>query len=155
MTRRIVGSSGNAEMDSRKPDEVALPLPPTPLLAALWGGDRTAALALIAGGADPNAADTRDFGFGCAPLHLAADADDPELIRALVAAGADVNARTVWGQTPLWFACNGGRALAARELLAAGADPNSRSNEGYSPLGRVARSDPALMELLLSYGGVV
>src|SRR4051812_38770682 len=113
-------------MGELKPDEVAQSPPPTPLLAALWGGDRVAALALVVSGADPNSADARDVGFGCAPLHLAADADDPELIRALIAAGADINARTVWGQTPLWLACNGGRAGAARELLASGADPNAR-----------------------------
>ena len=129
--------------------------PPTPLLAALWDGEWVTALRLVVAGADPNAADTRLLGFGLSPLHFAIDADGTELVLALIAAGADINARTLAGQTPLWWACNNGQAAAARELLAAGADPNVRSTEGYSPLGRVLTSDPALMELLQSWGGVV
>jgi uncharacterized protein len=130
--------------------------PPTPLLAALWEGDRSAALAMIAGGADPNAPDTRPtLGHGVTPLHIAALREDPELIRALIAAGADVNVQSLAGQTPLWLACNAGRASAAGELLAAGADPNVRCNEGYTPLGRVLGSEPALMELVRSHGGVL
>jgi ankyrin repeat protein len=145
-------------MNDLTPDEVASALspPPTPLLIALWDGDRAAALALIAAGTDPNAADTRPvIGHGATPLHFAADADDPGLVRALVAAGAAVNARSLAGQTALWWACNAGRAAAARELLAAGADPNIRCTEGYSPLGRVYQSEPGLVELMRSHGGVV
>ena len=68
-------------MHDLTPDEVAAALapPPTPLLVALWDGDRSAALALVAAGAEPNAADTRPvIGHGAMPLHFAADADDPE-----------------------------------------------------------------------------
>lgn len=134
----------------------ALGPPPTPLLVALWDGDRSTALALIAAGADPNAADTRtDIGHGATPLHFAADADDPELILALIAAGARVDARSLAGHTALWWACNAGCSASARELLNAGADPNIRCNEGYSPLGRVYQSNPVLMELMRSRGGEV
>jgi hypothetical protein len=133
-----------------------LPPPPTPLLAALCDGDRTAALWLLASGADPNVADPRPvIGDAATALHLAALANDPELIRALLAAGGRVDARTGAGQTPLWLACNGGHLAAAQALLAAGADPNARSAEGYSPLGRVPGNEPALMALLRSHGGVV
>src|SRR4051812_44173257 len=100
-------------MNDLTPEEVASALekpPPTPLLVALWDGDRATALALIAGGADPNAADTRPLiGHGATPLHFAADADDPELVRALIGAGAAVNAWTLAGHTPLWWACNAAR----------------------------------------------
>jgi len=75
------------------------PPPPTPLLAALWDDDRAAALSLVAAGADPTAADSRDIGQAWTPLHFAAAVGDPELVRALVAAGADVDARSVAGQT--------------------------------------------------------
>jgi ankyrin repeat protein len=130
--------------------------PPTPLLTALWAGERATALALIAAGADPNAADTRPvIGNGTTTLHIAADADDVELVRALVAVGAEVNARSLAGHTPLWWACNAGSCASVRELLAAGANPNIRCKEGYSPLGRVLQSDSALMELMRSHGGVV
>jgi hypothetical protein len=77
--------------------------------------------ALIAAGVDPNAADTRPvIGHGVTPLHFAANADDLELIQALVAAGADVNARSRAGHTPLWWPCNGGRLAAARECAGVG-----------------------------------
>jgi ankyrin repeat protein len=134
----------------------ALLPPPTPLLAALWDGDRAGALRLLAEGADPNIPDPRPIiGDAATALHLAALADDPELIRALLAAGARVDAHTGVGQTPLWLACNGGHLAAAQALLAAGADPNARSAEGYSPLGRVPGNQQALMALLQSHGGVV
>lgn len=85
-------SETGSGMHDLTPDEVAAALgtPPTPLLTALWDGDRVAALALIAGGADPRVADTRPvIGHGATPLHFAADLDDAELVRALIAAGAD------------------------------------------------------------------
>jgi uncharacterized protein len=128
--------------------------PPTPLLAALWGGDHAAALALIAAGADANAVDNRPvIGHGVTPLHIAAAADDPELVLALLAAGAVVDARSLAGHTPLWWACNGSHLATARELLAAGADPNARCNDGYSPLGRTLC--PELQALLRSLGAVI
>ena len=135
--------------------EDELPLPPSPLLAALWEGDWTSALALVAAGANPNVADTRSVGQDWTPLHFAADANGPELAQALIAAGAVVDARSVAGQTPLWWACNNGNTAVARVLLAAGADPNAQSTEGYTPLGRVLRSDPELVALLRNSGGVV
>jgi ankyrin repeat protein len=131
------------------------PPPPTQLLAALWDDDRATALLLVVAGVDPNVADSRDIGQAWTPLHFAADVGDRELVRALVAAGAEVDARSVAGQTPLWWACNNGHLATAQELLSAGADPNARSTEGYSPLGRVLGSNTALMELVRSYGGVV
>lgn len=145
-------------MQDLTPDELASVLapPPTALLAALWDGDWDTALRLVEAGADPNAPDMRlVVGNGATPLHFAIDANGTALVMALIAAGVDVNARSLSGQTPLWWACNNGRADVARELLAAGADPNARSVEGYSPLGRVLRSDPVLTELMRSWGGVL
>ncbi len=131
-----------------------LPAPPTPLLAALCDGDRAAALAAIAAKSDINVPDDRPvIGSGATPLHYAASMGDVELVRALLAAGAVVDARTARGQTALWLACNRGAYAVAPELLAAGANPNARCVEGYSPLGRVLGSDPALMQLLRSHGG--
>jgi hypothetical protein len=130
--------------------------PPTPLLAALWDGDREAALKLIVAGADVNAVDSRPvIGHGVSPLHIAAANDDPVLVRALLAAGAAVDARSLAGQTPLWWACNSGRLASARELLEAGADPNARCNEGYSPLGRTQYSCVELQALLRAHRAVV
>lgn len=63
----------------------------TPLaIAALKGNDAVAAV-LIANGADPKAARSRD---GRTPLHEAAERGHPAMVELLVEAGADVNART-------------------------------------------------------------
>lgn len=137
-------------------EEVAAALGPplTPLLVALWNRDRSEAIALIDAGVDPNAVDTRPIiGDGLSPLHLAVD--DSELIRVLIAAGADVNAQSLSGRTALWLSCNDGLVATTSELLVAGADPNIRCREGYTPLGRVYASDPTLIELVRSYGGVM
>jgi ankyrin repeat protein len=92
---------------------------------------------------------------GKTPLHLAAEHDRADLAEALIAAGADIEARTSWGATPLewagvlgsraagdvliargffagtalhWAAING-HADTVRFLLAAGADAKLRDAE--------------------------
>ncbi|MDH3223762.1 MAG: ankyrin repeat domain-containing protein, partial [Gemmatimonadota bacterium] len=61
---------------------------------------------------------------GSTPLHFAARAGDVVAVRALVEAGAEVDARELaWGQTPLMFAASRGRTEASVLLLEAGADP--------------------------------
>ena len=68
-------------------------------------------------------------------LSRAAERGDAAALRALVAAGADVNARDN-GYTPLVFAARAGDAEAVRALLDAGADPNARACDanGWTPL---------------------
>ncbi|KAJ1466647.1 hypothetical protein T484DRAFT_1861096 [Baffinella frigidus] len=50
--------------------------------------------------------------------------------RALLHGGADVNARTVKGNTPLLFACNAGHTETAK----GGADVNAQTVKGNTPL---------------------
>src|SRR5262245_61345967 len=72
--------------------------PSAPIADAAMRGDVAAVRALIKSGAEVNAAQ----GDGMTALHWAADLGDPELARVLVAAGANLNARTRVGQhTPL------------------------------------------------------
>ena len=51
---------------------------------------------LVAAGADPNARDYRDR----TPLHSVVKEDNVEVVRALLAAGADVNAKESDGSNP-------------------------------------------------------
>lgn len=59
-----------------------------------------------------------------AQLLKAAELGDAARVRALLQAGADVNARDASGRTPLTWAALGDRVAVARLLVAAGADPD-------------------------------
>ena len=77
-----------------------------------------------------------------------------EIVRALVAAGADVNAQSKQSGTALSLACSrlmdqatirggaidqSGHVAVARLLLAAGADPNVQDSSGWTPLIQASR----------------
>jgi hypothetical protein len=57
-------------------------------------------------------------------LLAAARKSDVAAVKALLAKGADVNAKSPYGATPLFFACDRGNAEVVKVLLAAGADAN-------------------------------
>ena len=71
------------------------------ILAAARDGDATTVAELLA--ADPALAAAVD-GHGKTPLHLAAEHDHPEVAERLLEAGADIEAWTSWGATPLQWA---------------------------------------------------
>jgi ankyrin repeat protein len=64
----------------------------------------------------------------------AADRDDVNTLRALLAAGADVNAKGPFDETALIRAANGGHEKSVRLLVKSGADLNAKSVDGYTPL---------------------
>jgi len=120
-----------------------------PIIVAMQYRHTAAALMLLEGGADING---RDRG-GNTMLHLAAQAGDMNLVRALLAKRADPNARTpksmapaarggggfgrggVAGeQTPLLMAARADHEDVMRALVAAGADPTLRAQDGTSVL---------------------
>ena len=74
----------------------------------------------------------RDFrtAQGSTPLHLAATNPDISALTALLAAGADPNARDGDGATPLHMAAYTQNARHAQLLLEAGADPYAKTNAG-------------------------
>ena len=100
---------------------------------------------------DPNVRDPRT---GRTPLHIAAMANAPRLIAALVEAGADIEARDRDGLTPLHAATNSPVAIAA--LLEAGAELEARNRFGQTPLAyavnRSGSSTVAAIEALLEAG---
>ena len=87
---------------------------------------------------------------GDTALHLAAAANQPELVELLITRGADVRARNRRGAEPLHYAADGGPdsahwdPVAQREvitcLIAAGADPNAMDKSGVAPLHRAVRN---------------
>jgi peptidoglycan/LPS O-acetylase OafA/YrhL len=72
---------------------------------------------------------------GLTPLAFAATGGDPEIVAALLAAGAEVAAGGPSGTTPLHAATFMGRHDAALLLLANGADPAATNSFGKTPLG--------------------
>jgi hypothetical protein len=81
------------------------------------------------------------------PLHAAAEGDNADVVRALLDAGADVNARDAFGNTPLRNAAAAGTLAVVKLLVAAGADPLipgrmtlnavDRARERKTPEGRM------------------
>jgi ankyrin repeat protein len=98
---------------------------------AAMNGDRAAVRALLTSGDDVNAAQ----GDGMTALHWAARHGDVDLIKMLLAAGANVKATTrLANYTPLLMAAEIGSAGAIDALIAAGADPKGTTASGVTPL---------------------
>ena len=72
-------------------------------------------------------------------LFRAAEAAPADTVRTLLEAGAVVDGRDAYGQTPLMYAVHKNRQEAVSALLAAGADANARSRAGWTPLMYAAR----------------
>ncbi len=82
---------------------------------------------------------------GWTPLHRAAQMGKTETVRALVEAGAAVNARVVYGWeeggTPLHAAAMWGDAEQVRALMEAGADARARTKFGTTPFQLASTND--------------
>jgi uncharacterized protein len=97
-------------------------------------------------------------GDGFTALHLAAFFDGPDVARALVDAGADVDAHgTGWMTgTALQSAASARNLPVAEVLVAAGADPDARQGQGWTPLHSAAHNgDVAMIAVLLAAGADV
>ena len=68
------------------------------------------------------------------PLHWAAHYGRSTIAATLIAAGAEVNAKSNIGSTPLHEAAYAGHATIAAALIAAGAEVNAKDNDGETPL---------------------
>ncbi len=86
---------------------------------------------LIASGYDINAPDSNNW----TPLHFAAQANCPEVVKLLIENGANIEAREVNGNTPLWVATmNSNQGAQAVEILINfGANPDEKNIHGISP----------------------
>ena len=112
----------------------------TPLMTAALYGDAALVKHLLKLGADPNATNSA----GATALMWAAP--DPEKMRLLLDAGADVNARSDDRRTPLVIVSGiVGATPALRLLLDYGADPSILRPTDPSPLNETARIDETEM----------
>lgn len=138
----------------------------TPLHHAARRGTAGVVRVLLEAGADANAWATgygTDYGWNWTPLHLAAESNpDPEVVAALLEAGADLGALGGAGHrapaySPLHYAGANPNPAVATALLEAGADVNTLSPSGRTPLHEAAAnaSNPAVIELLVASGADV
>jgi len=92
---------------------------------------------------------------GFTPVALAAFFGQPAAVKALIAAGADVNAHATNALkvTALHAAVAGRNQEVIKAVLAAGADPNARQQSGFLPIHEAGvNANRALAELLLAHG---
>ena len=92
---------------------------------------------------------------GFTPVALAAFFGQPEAVKALIAAGADVSAPAKNGlKVQALHAAVAGRNLEiVKAVLAAGADPNAQQQAGFRPIHEAGtNANRALAELLIAHG---
>eukprot|EP00913_Durusdinium_trenchii_P019015 g17871.t1 len=90
---------------------------------------------------------------GRAPLHLAAEKGDCEVVDRLLAAKAAVEALDRFRRTPLHWAARYGHTATVDRLLAAGAAVDARDNNGHTPLYYAAiGGHPETAQRLLAAG---
>jgi len=107
---------------------------------------------LIAGGfssADINAVVEN----GTTPLMKASHTGEGAVVRTLVAAGTQLNARNADGNNALWLACVGHHLHVIDMLIESGIDIDNRNDNGATPLMYAASSGKAdLVDRLLAHG---
>ena len=90
---------------------------------------------------------------GWAPLHWAAENGQTDVAKALIAAGADLNAKDQFRCAPLHRAVRNGYIDVVQALLTAGADVNVRNLSEDTPLHKAVRST-WITKVLLTAGAI-
>ena len=76
-----------------------------------------------------------------------------EIVKLLLSHGADVNAQSSSGNTPLMYACASGHAEVVRSLLEAGANVEDHNENGHTPLMEAASAGHVeVAKILLEFG---
>lgn len=120
------------------------------LFAAVQAGDTKAASRWLINAAAANARD----GLGTPLLQLAAQKDDVEMVRLLLAKGADPDQMNRVGMVPLAFAARFGHTACVELLLEAGADTNM-TGERYqltALMGAAVNGDVGIAQKLRAAG---
>ncbi|KAK9396776.1 Ankyrin repeat domain 17 [Crotalus adamanteus] len=142
MVALLLGQGANINAQTEETQETALTL-------ACCGGFLEVSDFLIKAGAD--------IELGCStPLMEAAQEGHLELVKYLLAAGANVHAITATGDTALTYACENGHTDVADVLLQADADLEHESEGGRTPLMKAARAGHVCtVQFLISKGANV
>ncbi len=116
----------------------------TPLMLAVYYLDNDTAEKLVDHGANVNNPGT------WSPLHYAAAADNTKMVNYLIKKGADINARTLRGFTPLYMAARDGSAETVEALLKAGARKDFCSNDALAPydIAKQRQNSEEVLEML-------
>lgn len=149
-------SAVRAGLDNGRSPDVRTPRGQTPLIIAAEYGSLSVAKLLISRRALLEARDARN---GFTALHWSAQNYHPAIARALIAAGAKVNAENKWQQTPLWVSAwqpEQGNTEIAHILTAAGADVTRADHRHNTPLIMAARSGHRpMIAYLLDQGAAI
>jgi ankyrin repeat protein len=93
---------------------------------------------------------------GFTPLHIAATAGHVDIVAYLLERGADLEARTAGGQTPVFQTVPLASQQAFTYLLTKGANLNARDNQGKTILQfALTWQRPAMVDLILQHGFTV
>jgi ankyrin repeat protein len=123
----------------------------SPLVQAAKAGDAATVRRLLATpGVPVNAAEAD----GTTALHWAVQHGQPDVVKALIRARAEVNRNNRYGVAPLWLAATNGDDATVELLLRAGADARmTRGDSGESVLMTAAMAGaPGVVQRLLAYG---
>jgi ankyrin repeat protein len=130
--------------------KAALPTGETVLMSAVRSNRLEAVKKLLSAGADPNAVQKSK---GQSALMWAANQQNLEITRALLANNAALDLKSAAGSTALMFAARGGNIELTKLLLDAGEDINASSADGSTPLLiATVRGHADLAQYLLKQG---
>ncbi|HEU4768617.1 MAG TPA: ankyrin repeat domain-containing protein [Pyrinomonadaceae bacterium] len=119
----------------------------TPLGFAVFFGQAETVRALLASGAEVNAASRESM--RVTPLASAAASKQTEIARVLIAHGANVNAVAASGHIPLHEAAATGNVELVRLLIENGANVNAKTDDGKTPLDFATEYNrPEVIEIL-------
>jgi ankyrin repeat protein len=127
--------------------------PDHPLIKAAFKNDLNAVVGLIPTAVDINLSDKNT---NTSALAYAIENNNREMIKALLAAGANANSANEYGRTPLMYLGAGATVEIVRDLIAARADADARDTSGQTVLMYAADgSSLAVVKELIAAGATI